>query len=149
MYAEACAAIEGANAQRGRTAKTAREAINVLRDRVGVAHVLDMYCGDKNTFMDEVRRERACELAFEGFRFNDLARWLLLTEYPYTIKTSQEFTRDDPDFDFAKKDPKDAKVANWKENVILTRSYDAKHYFFPFRDEDVYIYEGFSQNPGW
>lgn len=149
MYAEACAAVDGANGCYGKTAKTAREAINVLRDRVGVAHVLDMYASDKNTFMDEVRRERACELAFEGFRFNDLQRWLLLTEYPYNIKTSQEFTRDDPSFDFATQDPKDAKVANWTEKQILTRNYDSKHYFFPFRDEDVYIYEGFSQNPGW
>lgn len=149
MYAEAGAAVKGADAKFGATSKTAKDAINVLRDRVKVAHVLDIYSGDQHTFMDEVRRERACELAFEGFRYNDLARWLLVTEYPYTLKTSQEFTRDDPDFDFSKQDPKDAKVANWTEKEILTRKFDAKHYFFPFRDADVYIYEGFSQNPGW
>ena len=43
--------------------------------------------------MDEVRRERAVELAFEGHRFNDLRRWLLLDKAPYNIKTSQEFVR--------------------------------------------------------
>ena len=47
--------------------------------------------------MDEIRRERAVELMFEGHRFNDLQRWLLLTEAPYTIKTSQEFDRVLPD----------------------------------------------------
>ena len=43
--------------------------------------------------MDEVRRERAVELAFEGHRFNDLRRWKLLTVYPYNIKTMQKFDR--------------------------------------------------------
>ena len=200
MYAEAGAAVSGAGARFGATSKTAVDAINVLRDRVGVAHVLPMYSSSKETFMDEVRRERACELAFEGFRLNDLMRWLLVTEYPYTVKTSQEFTRDfvtdefvaewkadieqrytpaedasenekkalaeakkkweetatqaEKDKDYADwwcrtHDPKDMPVANWKEKTILTRSYDTKHYFFPFRDEDVYIYKGFAQNPGW
>ena len=49
------------------------------------------YISNSQKFMDEVRRERAVELSFEGFRFNDLQRWLLLTEEPYTTKTSQEF----------------------------------------------------------
>jgi hypothetical protein len=41
----------------------------------------------------EVRRERAVELSFEGHRFNDLRRWLLLTQKSYTLKKSLEFDR--------------------------------------------------------
>ena len=103
---------------------------------------------DKNKFMDEVRRERACELAFEGFRWNDLQRWLLLTEAPYNIKTSQEFKRVG-NYDFSKNDPRDAEVTGWHEELILERSLSTKHYLFPFKDEDVYLYEEFPQNPGW
>ena len=104
-----------------------------------------------NAFMDEVRRERAVELAFEGFRFNDLQRWLLLTEPEYTVKTSQEFIRvsgADESF-FAENDPADAEVAEFHEEVILTRNFDSKHYWFPLLRDDTYIYEGFKQNPGW
>jgi hypothetical protein len=98
--------------------------------------------------MDEVRRERAVELAFEGFRWNDLQRWLLLTEYPYNIKTSQEFRRVG-DYDYANEDPANAEVTGWSESVIVERAYSAKHYLLPLKEDDVYLYEGFSQNPGW
>jgi len=66
--------------------------INLLRDRARVAHlsnelienVWDAGWWDYNTnktvchkmtMMDEIRRERACELFGEGFRMNDLKRW--------------------------------------------------------------------------
>ena len=90
------------------------------RDRVGAAHVADKFTADQKKFIDEVRRERACELAFEGFRWNDLQRWLLLTEYPYNIKTSQEFRRVG-NFDYSKNDPRDAEVTGWSEKVIVER----------------------------
>ncbi len=99
--------------------------------------------------MDEVRRERAAELAFEGFRFNDLQRWLLLTVYPYNIKTSQEFDRQENESFFKNNDPRDAKVSNWREENIVTRVFGTKHYWFPLLDKDIYLYEEFPQNPGW
>ena len=99
--------------------------------------------------MDEVRRERAVELAFEGFRFNDLQRWLLLTEYPYNVKTSQEFDRMETDTYFEKNDPCNARVSNWREEPILKRIYGIKHYWLPLPDKDVYLYPEFGQNPGW
>ena len=99
--------------------------------------------------MDEIRRERAVELSFEGFRFNDLQRWLLLTEYPYNIKTSQEFDRLENDDFYTKNDPRNARVANFREEQIVKRSYGTKHYWFPLLDKDVYLYVEFPQNPGW
>lgn len=167
MYAEACAAVGGSQyASTTYSSLKAVDAINRLRDRAGVGHVggqvynsatesfeegpIDAtYINDKNKFMDEVRRERAVELAFEGFRFCDLQRWLLLTEYPYNVKTSQEFTRVYEDDWYTTNDPKDAKVQGWKEEEILTRNFDTKHYWFPLKLEDTYITMEFAQNPGW
>ena len=148
MYAEAGAAVQGANYKSNKCNLTAVDAINVLRDRVEAGHVADKYAANQQKFMDEVRRERAVELAFEGFRWNDLQRWLLLTEYPYNIKTSQEFKRVG-DFDYTKKDPRDAEVAGWSEKTILTRDFTEKHYLLPLKQSDVYLYPEFGQNPGW
>lgn len=148
MYAEAGAAAGGANYKSSKGNLTAVDAINVLRDRVGAGHVADKFVGNQNKFMDEVRRERAVELAFEGFRWNDLQRWLLLTEYPYNIKTSQEFKRVG-NFDFTKNDPRDAEVTGWSEKTIVTRDFSEKHYLLPLKESDVYLYPEFGQNPGW
>lgn len=148
MYAEAGAAVQGANYKSNKCNLTAVDAINVLRDRVEAGHVADKYAANQQKFMDEVRRERAVELAFEGFRWNDLQRWLLLTEYPYNIKTSQEFRRVG-NYDFTKKDPRDAEVTGWSEKTILTRDFSGKHYLLPLKQSDVYLYPEFGQNPGW
>ena len=148
MYAEAGAAVQGANYKSSKLNLTAADAINVLRDRVDAGHVADKFMNDQKKFMDEVRRERAVELAFEGFRWNDLQRWLLLTEYPYNIKTSQEFKRVG-NFDYTKNDPRDAEVTGWSEKRIVTRDFSEKHYLLPLKESDVYLYPEFGQNPGW
>ena len=147
LYAEAGAAASGAGFQ-ANCGRTAEDAINVLRDRVGAGHVASKFAADQKKFIDEVRRERACELAFEGFRWQDLQRWLLLSEYPFNIKTRQEFKRVG-NFDYAKQDPRDAEVTGWSETVILERKFGTKHYLLPFKEKEVYLYSEFPQNPGW
>jgi len=128
---------------------SAVSAVNVLRDRVGMEGVQDNFLDTREHFIDEVRRERAVELSFEGFRWCDLQRWLLLTEAPYTEKYSHEFERMEKDSWFKKNDPKDARVANFHKETLIKRPLEAKHYWFPFPEKDVYLYEGFKQNPGW
>ena len=124
-------------------------AINALRDRVGMEGVQDDFLDTREHFIDEVRRERTVELSFEGFRWCDLQRWLLLTEPPYTEKYSHEFERMQKADWFKKNDPKDAQVANFHHKTLIKRPLEAKHYWFPFPEKDVYLYEGFKQNPGW
>jgi hypothetical protein len=147
LYAEAGAAAQGSGFK-SKCNLTAADAINVLRDRVGAGHVADKFLGNQQTFIDEVRRERACELAFEGFRWQDLQRWLLLTEAPYNIKTRQEFKRVG-NYDFANNDPRDAEVTGWSETTIVERQFSTKHYLLPLREKEVYLYPEFKQNPGW
>ncbi len=52
---------------------------------------------------------------------------------------------------FKNNDPRDARVGGWEEGykLILTRNFDERHYWFPFLNDDVYLYEEFEQNPGW
>ena len=147
LYAEAGAAASGASFQ-AKCSVTAEGAINVLRDRVGAGHVASKFTGDQKKFIDEVRRERACELAFEGFRWQDLQRWLLLTEYPFNIKTRQEFKRVG-NYDFENQDPRYAEVTGWGETVIVERNLSTKHYLLPLKESEVYLYADYPQNPGW
>lgn len=147
MYAEA--ALMGYGAPTGQDpnySKTAVDAVNFVRDRAGVGHVHDKFLGSVDAFLPELRRERAVELAFESHRFNDLRRWLLLTEEPYTIKTSVEFDRVGA---FNTDDPTENQVANIREQVILQRNFGEKHYWLPLKVADVTLYEEFHQNPGW
>ena len=111
--------------------------------------VAAQFLDTKEHFLDELRRERAVELAFEGFRWNDLQRWLLLTEPPYTMKYSHEFERLEKDSYFVSGDPKNARVGNFHREELITRNLEARHYWFPLPDKDTYLYEGFPQNPGW
>jgi hypothetical protein len=158
MYAEARTAFAtSANDLKDKTYCTslsAIDAINKLRDRVSsddypLEHVAANFLTDPKLFMDEIRRERAVELAFEGFRWCDLQRWLLLTEPPYTTKYSHEFERLETDAWFKTHDPMDAHVGNFHKEDLITRRLESKHYWFPLPDKDTYLYEGFAQNPGW
>ena len=146
MYAEACAAAGGANYKASNCPLNALDAVNKIRERAGVAGVADKNITNKNKFMDEVRRERACELAFEGFRFIDLRRWLLLDKAPYNVKTSQEFTRAG---EFDPKHPEETLVSGYMEKTILKREFTDKHWWLPLKRKDTSIYPEFFQNPGW
>ena len=133
---------------------SAVDAINALRDRVNssdwpMEHVQPNLMDTREHFMDEVRRERAVELSFEGFRWCDLQRWLLLTEPPYTVKYSHEFERLETDAWFQSHDPADARVGNFHKEPLIERRLESKHYWFPLPDKDTYLYHGFKQNPGW
>ena len=145
MYAEACAAVGGATAK-AKCSLTALDAVNKIRERAGVAGVAAKFTGNKDKFMDEVRRERAVELAFEGHRFNALRRWLLLDKAPYNIKTSQEFVRAGK---FDPKNPQNTEVSGFKEKTILTRHFTSKHWWMPLKKKDTSIYPEMFQNPGW
>lgn len=149
MYAEAAAVgYGGAKGKSPDYALTAEGALNKIRERAGVERVLPQFLSDTESFLSEVRRERAVELAFEGFRFIDLRRWMLLGKRPYTLKTKIEFDRADPsNYDYDR--PEENEIRNLREVVLLERSYTDRHYWYPINRDDVNMYEGFSQNPGW
>jgi starch-binding outer membrane protein, SusD/RagB family len=61
--------------------------INVLRDRVQMPHLTNALVTSNGLNMrTEIRRERTVELAFEGFRWDDLRRWKTAeTELPNSM----------------------------------------------------------------
>jgi hypothetical protein len=135
MYAEALTVSRGATTAPSSFSLTAEQAINALRDRAGIPPVNPAIVSDQNKFLDEVRRERAVELSYEGHRWVDIRRWGVAHEDKYRIKTKLNF---DKDWTF------------FEEDVLVERVCEyPKHYWLPFEANQTQFYEGFPQNPGW
>lgn len=151
MYAEAVAEGYGsATATAKDYTMNAVTAVNKIRERAGVGDVADEYLTTLDGFMSELRRERAVELAFEGHRWTDLRRWLLLDKEPYTLKKAVYFDRAKDQTDAERyKNPEDNHVVNLREETLSTRHFTEKHYWLPFLKSDVQMYPEFKQNPGW
>jgi hypothetical protein len=86
--------------------------------------------------VDNYRRERFVELAFEGHRFFDVRRWKEGPKYFTSVKRAVF--------------RKEADGTISKEVVTDSRVWDDKYYFFPIPQSDMNRNGGgWSQNPGW
>ena len=81
-YAEVLLNLAEALAEQdySRNQDDALEALNEVRERVNLPKRTTEEAPDKDSFMKLLRKERICELAFEGFRYWDLRRWRLAGE---------------------------------------------------------------------
>jgi len=135
MYAEALHVANGATTAPSSFSMTAEQVINKFRDRAGISHVHPSIVSDSNKFLDEIRRERAVELSYEGHRWVDIRRWGVAHEDKYRIKTKLNFDQ------------------NWtffEEAELVDRVCEyPKHYWMPFEANQTQFYQGFPQNPGW
>lgn len=159
MYAEALAATTryGVNTAPNFShlpgAPSALEVINMLRARFDVPPVEVAYAsigvnilGDRQKFMDVLRRERSIELAYEGHRWTDLRRWVLAHKIENRTKSALDFDRDN----YTETARGTFQNTNYTERVIRVRVCEyPKHYWIPFTTKMTQMYEGFEQNPGW
>ena len=139
MYAEAVLQGYGTPKSSFAGSITAEDAINRVRNRATLPNLDPKFTAAKAEFWEELIRERAVELCFEGLRWNDLQRWMLSGLTKYKEKTVLNFDRD----------PVTQKPINIKEVVQVTRVFDEKHYWFPLPVNQVTLYKEFKQNPGW
>lgn len=138
MYAEAVVQGYGTPTSSYPGYITAEAAFNKIRERAGVPGMDARYTGNKDAFMQELMRERAVELAFEGLRWHDIRRWGVAGEKQYKEKTVIDFDRGP-----------NGKPINLRERVVVTRVFEKKHNWLPLPTNQVNLYPTFGQNPGW
>lgn len=149
-YAEAANQAYGPNGRAPDAGMTALEAVNLIRNRVGMPDIDPMYNGNKVDLHDRIMNERAVELCFEFIhRYTDVRRWRIIETEEYqntpTVMyiTKTEDTINHPTGYVYERQPY---IVN---NVLYRRTYQLKHYFLPVSKTDIQKAPEFRQNPGY
>lgn len=129
--------------------------INLLRSRVNMPALTNAFVTSKGlNMLNEIRRERTVELAFEGFRRDDLRRWKLAeTDLPQAIKgvkfVGTEYQTKYPDLTPGVDIQVDANGFIVAE-AATSRQFLDKHYLDPLPLQQVQLSKGtLEQNTGW
>ncbi len=156
-YAEALLNYAEAKAELGNiTQSDLDRSVNVLRDRVGMAHLVkgsiaidpDWKFPDLSPMINEIRRERRVELALEDLRWNDITRWaaaeeLIVGKRPKGFKGSQISSTLIPV-------DKDGFLDPFKN--VLPSGYGFRvnrDYLWPIPEHELVLNPDLEQNPGW
>ncbi|MDR3268634.1 MAG: RagB/SusD family nutrient uptake outer membrane protein [Tannerella sp.] len=122
--------------------------------------------------LDEIRRERACELFGEGFRENDLKRWgiahinltgqklgrkVLGTEYETATSNNPVYPGKSYDPDnhplqyglYSATDPNDLDYGRSVATLAGNLLYSQRDYLLPIPLDQIRLNESLTQNPGW
>lgn len=136
---------------------TAEQALNKIRNRIGVTNIVSDIVNDPNKFREAYRRERGVELMFENQRWWDVRRWMIMHElfkenaplkmvkfYPVgdykdgAVKGGTDLTR--PETFRMEEVSLDKEVRNFS---------NMRNYWYPLPQHDVDALQNLQQNPGW
>lgn len=135
--------------------------VNILRARVGMPNLQVNYITvdpnwefpELSALINEIRRERRVELAFEGFRKNDLFRWrahhLFLNKRPKGAKFNQaEF----PHMTVGQHIFVDNEGYIDPYQSVMPNGYQfnlERNYLYPIPTQEITLNNNLTQNPGW
>lgn len=133
-YAEAVFnALGSADATDKDLTLSARDAVNMVRNREDVKMPFFPVNMSNKNFETKYKRERMVELAFEGHRFWDLRRWKEGDKLKEI--TRMEITKKGDEYIY--------------KRVVKKRVWEDKMYFYPIIDEERRKNPNLTQNPGW
>lgn len=125
------------------------EYIQLVRDKAGLdqetgslVETWKLYSNNPNKpttksgMRDIIRRERLIELAFEGQRFYDLRRWRLAMDY---------LNQPVRGWNVSEKD----EMGYYQVKYLATRKFTPKDYFWPIKNQDLYVNDRLIQSPQW
>jgi len=137
--------------------------VNVLRDRVHMPHLTNALVSGAGLDMEtEIRRERTVELAFEGFRWDDLRRWktaetvlprsVLSVKVTGTEWASKVITLDGSSYNSIFYNLSAGQLENGYKVLqpASQRSFNpGKNYLLPIPTKQVALNPNLKQNPNW
>lgn len=122
----------------GISVTTAEQALNKIRNRVGMPNVRAEFTASKETLRERIRNEWAVEFYGEFRRWRDIRRWRiakdLLAEGIYAADVTKN---SDGTFSYVSK------------KLDVPRVFEDKHYWYPLDNKYVDMFAKFKQNPGW
>lgn len=144
-YAEAVNEAYGPNGIAPGGTLTAIDAINKIRNRVGMPNVDAKFTGSKEEFRERIRNERAIELCFEGFRYDDIRRWKIA------------HLEENKKVEFLEMRWQGAKSSNYPsgfsyenvEQTQLQKTFSDNHYWWPIPTSEIAAVPSFDQTNGW
>lgn len=130
--------------------------INRLRARVNMPKLTNNFVTVNGLDMlDEIRRERTVELAFEGFRRDDLRRWKTAEKVLPLSLRGVKFVGTEYQSRFPELRPGQDVLVD-EEGFIITdpasnrRFVNPKNYFYPLPSQQIQLSKGtLAQNEGW
>jgi hypothetical protein len=148
-YAEAMNEAYGPTSDPKGYGLTAEGAINIVRNRVNMPNISNLYTGSKSLFRDRLRNERGVELMWENHRWHDLRRWMIAEDVLSKPIRGMQATPLNPNF--ANVADKSTLLFNYKVVDLNTevRVFKNKHYWYPVNQRQVNDQFNYVQNPGW
>ncbi|GGG89280.1 hypothetical protein GCM10007415_24290 [Parapedobacter pyrenivorans] len=124
-FAEAANELVGPDATPAGATMSAREALNLIRSRAGVAMPAVAEGMSAAAFRTLLRNERQVELAFEEHRFYDVRRWLIAEETGNVPAYGIEITRNGNT------------LAYMRKVALDGRHFLPQHYWLPIPREEI------------
>lgn len=128
---------------------SALDAINKVRNRVGMVNVRPEFTIDIPTFRNAIRDERAVELLLENNRWWDIRRWMIaedLFNNANPIKGVKVIASNATTLK-----PNSGNVFSYQLMDVTEeiRVFQKKHYWYPLGKDEVNRLNNVKQNPGW
>ena len=147
-YAELMNEVYGPNSDPEGYGMTAVDAINLVRNRVGMVDVNSIYTGSKEDFRDRIRNERAVELMWEDHRWHDLRRWMIAEDVFEGTNPIQGVAVEDLTPEINDVGEKSFRYEKY-DITSEVRVFDKKHYWYPLPQDHMQRLRKVEQNPGW
>ncbi|GAA4908754.1 RagB/SusD family nutrient uptake outer membrane protein [Mucilaginibacter defluvii] len=136
-FAEAANESVGPDAVPTGATMSARQAVNMVRKRVGV-NMPDVIASNQSAMREAIRRERRIELAFEEHRFYDVRRWKIADVTENKPAAGVTITKTATGFTYTPKVALDG------------RRFETKHYWLPIPRSEIQASGGqLQQNEGY
>lgn len=148
-YAEAMNEAYGPNTIPAGYTYSAVDAINRVRNRVGMPNVRSERTVNSQAFREAIRDERAVELLLEHNRWFDIRRWMIaesLLSVPNPIKGVRAIPSNATPL---RPNPGNVFTYQLKDVPEEIRVFERKHYWYPIPRNEANRFMHFKQNPGW